>query len=127
MIKYILSGLQRGAVCGTVLRMEPLLMILHAYPESKSDRTNSGLGREKLMNNSVFRKKSLERISSPEQINDYIRVITPGMWILLIVIILLVIAGIAWGLCVTLTVTDVNSAGEVVKSTVSPISYVIGR
>ena len=85
------------------------------------------LGREKLMNNSVFRKKSLERISSPEQINDYIRVITPGMWILLIVIILLVIAGITWGLCVTLTVTDVNSAGEVVKSTVSPISYVIGR
>ena len=65
------------------------------------------------MNNSVFRKKSLERISSPEQINDYIRVITPGMWILLIVIILLVIAGITWGLCVTLTV--------------SPISYVIGR
>ena len=85
------------------------------------------LGREKLMNNSVFRKKSLERISSPEQINDYIRVITPGMWILLIVIILLVIAGITWGLCVTLTITDVNSAGEVVKSTVSPISYVIGR
>ena len=41
--------------------------------------------------------------------------------------ILLVIAGITWGLCVTLTVTDVNSAGEVVKSTVSPISYVIGR
>ena len=79
------------------------------------------------MNNSVFRKKSLERISSPEQINDYIRVITPGMWILLIVIILLVIAGITWGLCVTLTVTDVSSAGEVVKSTVSPISYVIGR
>ena len=79
------------------------------------------------MNNSVFRKKSLERISSPAQINDYIRVITPGMWILLIVIILLVIAGITWGLCVTLTVTDVNSAGEVVKSTVSPISYVIGR
>ncbi len=79
------------------------------------------------MNNSVFRKKSLERISSPEQINDYIRVITPGMWILLIVIILLIIAGITWGLCVTLTVTDVNAAGETVKTTVSPISYVIGR
>ena len=79
------------------------------------------------MNNSVFRKKSLERISSPEQINDYIRVITPGMWILLIVIVLLIVAGIAWGLCVTLTVTDVNSAGETVKTTVSPISYVIGR
>ena len=79
------------------------------------------------MNNSVFRKKSLERISSPEQINDYIRVITPGMWILLVVIVLLIVAGIAWGLCVTLTVTDVNSAGETVKTTVSPISYVIGR
>ena len=49
------------------------------------------------------------------------------MWILLIVIVLLIVAGIAWGLCVTLTVTDVNSAGETVKTTVSPISYVIGR
>ena len=96
-------------------------------PEGSLIVRTAVLGREKLMNNSVFRKKSLERISSPEQINDYIRVITPGMWILLIVIILLVIAGITWGLCVTLTVTDVNSAGEVVKSTVSPISYVIGR
>ena len=27
-----------------------------------------------LIDDSVFRKKSLERISSPEQINDYIRV-----------------------------------------------------
>ena len=96
-------------------------------PEVRLIIRTAALEREKLMNNSVFRKKSLERISSPEQINDYIRVITPGMWILLIVIILLVIAGITWGLCVTLTVTDVNSAGEVVKSTVSPISYVIGR
>ena len=96
-------------------------------PEVRLIIRTAALEREILMNNSVFRKKSLERISSPEQINDYIRVITPGMWILLIVIILLVIAGITWGLCVTLTVTDVNSAGEVVKSTVSPISYVIGR
>ena len=96
-------------------------------PEGSLIVRTAVLGLEKLMNNSVFRKKSLERISSPEQINDYIRVITPGMWILLIVIVLLIVAGIAWGLCVTLTVTDVNSAGETVKTTVSPISYVIGR
>lgn len=96
-------------------------------PEGSLIVRTAVLGREKLMNNSVFRKKSLERISSPEQINDYIRVITPGMWILLIVIVLLIVAGIAWGLCVTLTVTDVNAAGETVKTTVSPISYVIGR
>ena len=27
----------------------------------------------------LFRKKSMDRISSPEQLNDYIRVSTPSM------------------------------------------------
>ncbi len=33
---------------------------------------------------SLFRKSALERISSPEQLNDYIRVTHPGTWLLLI-------------------------------------------
>lgn len=30
-------------------------------------------------NGSIFRKSSLERISSPEQLNDYIRVASPSV------------------------------------------------
>ena len=33
------------------------------------------------MQNQLFREKSLEKVSSPEQLNDYIRVSNPGVWI----------------------------------------------
>ena len=35
------------------------------------------------MQNSLFREKSLERIASPEQLNDYMRVTSPAMWMVL--------------------------------------------
>ena len=35
------------------------------------------------MQNRLFRKKSLERVSSPEQLNDYMRVTSPAIWMLL--------------------------------------------
>lgn len=50
------------------------------------------------MKESVFRKKSIERISSPEQINDYIRVANPSMWLIISAIILLLIARITWSI-----------------------------
>ena len=41
------------------------------------------------MENQVFRQKSVERISSPEQLQDYMRVTTPGVWMVLLAVILL--------------------------------------
>ena len=41
------------------------------------------------MQNDLFRKKSLERISSPEELHDYMRVTTPRLWMLLTAIIVL--------------------------------------
>ena len=35
------------------------------------------------MQNTLFRKKSLERVSSPEQLNDYMRVTNPAIWMVL--------------------------------------------
>ncbi len=49
------------------------------------------------MKNPIFRKKSLERVSSPEQLNDYIRVTSPGVWIILTVVLLLLVGLIVWG------------------------------
>ena len=41
------------------------------------------------MEKQVFRKKSVERIASPEQLQDYMRVTTPGTWMVLAAVILL--------------------------------------
>ena len=45
----------------------------------------------------LFRPKSLERVSSPEQLNAYIRVSTPSVWMLLSAIAILLIGVCVWG------------------------------
>ena len=45
----------------------------------------------------LFRRKSLERISSPEQLNTYIRVSTPSVWLLLAAITALLAGVCVWG------------------------------
>ena len=35
------------------------------------------------MENGLFRKKSMERISSPEELHDYMRVTSPRLWMIL--------------------------------------------
>jgi hypothetical protein len=48
------------------------------------------------MTKSIFRRESLDHVSSPEQLYDYIRVSNPGMWVVLAAILLLLIAGLFW-------------------------------
>ncbi len=45
---------------------------------------------------SLFRKESMERIQSPEQLNDYMRVTNPAMWTVLIAVILLLAGMLIW-------------------------------
>ena len=49
------------------------------------------------MNNKLFRPKSVERISSPEQLNEYIRVSNPSVWMLLGAIVILLLGVCVWG------------------------------
>ena len=51
---------------------------------------------------SIFRKKTLERISSPEQLTDYLRVTNPGIWAVLAAVILLLTGIFAWSAVGTL-------------------------
>ena len=53
----------------------------------------------------VFRKKTLERISSPEQLTDYLRVTNPGIWVVLVAVILLLAGIFAWSMVGTLETT----------------------
>jgi len=41
------------------------------------------------MDNGLFREKSLERISSPEALHDYMRVTSPRLWMILATVVLL--------------------------------------
>jgi len=56
------------------------------------------------MENQVFRQKSVERIASPEQLQDYMRVTTPGTWMVLAAVILLLA-----GLIVSSALVNVES------------------
>lgn len=49
------------------------------------------------MGDSIFRKKSMDRISSPEQFDEYVRVSSPGMWMLLCAILILLAGALVWG------------------------------
>ena len=50
----------------------------------------------------VFRKKTLERISSPDQLTDYLCVTNPGIWVILVAVILLLAGVFAWSMVGTL-------------------------
>ena len=56
------------------------------------------------MENQVFRQKSVERIASPEQLQDYMRVTTPGTWMVLAAVVLLLA-----GLIVSSALVNVES------------------
>lgn len=49
------------------------------------------------MKKDVFREKSKQRLTSPEQLNDYIKVTNPGVWMVLVAIILLLLGLCTWG------------------------------
>ena len=45
----------------------------------------------------LFREKSLEAIESPESLNDYLRVTSPRVWLILAAVICLLVGAILWG------------------------------
>ena len=68
----------------------------------------------------LFRKKSLDRVTSPEELNDYIRVTTPSVWLILIATVVLLAGILVWS--VFGTVESENSDGTV--KTLHPITFV---
>ena len=70
------------------------------------------------MNKQIFRKKSVDRMSSPEQLNDYIKVTNPGVWMALAAIVILLVGVCVWGvfgkLETKLSVAAVSQDGQTV-------------
>lgn len=48
------------------------------------------------MDNKLFREKSVKKLSSPENLDEYLRVTTPAMWVILIGIMVGVIGLYIW-------------------------------
>ena len=71
--------------------------------------------------NDIYREKSINRMNQPEDLNDYIRVTTPSVWIVLIAVALVLAAVLGW--MIFGTVEEHNDDGSVTET--HPISYVI--
>ena len=48
------------------------------------------------MEQELFRKESVERVSSPEQLSDYLHVTSPAIWVVLAAVILLLVSLFVW-------------------------------
>ena len=62
------------------------------------------------MDSGLFRQKSLDKVSSPEQMNDYIRVTSPGVWLVLAAVIALLAGLLIWSVAGRLETTVAAAA-----------------
>lgn len=53
----------------------------------------------------MFRKKAMRHFSSPEDLTSYLRVTTPGMWVIMAAVIVLLVGVFAWASVGTLETT----------------------
>lgn len=58
-----------------------------------------------MSNDPLFRKSCLNSISSPEQLNDYIKVSNPSVWLVLAALFVLIAAVFIWGFTGSLPTT----------------------
>lgn len=71
------------------------------------------------MSEKLFREKSIKRISSPEELNDYLKVTTPGVWILLASVIILLVGALVWAIFGTMnteiSTVAINTTGNEIR------------
>lgn len=76
---------------------------------------------DKESNNGIFREKSIDRVTGPESLNDYIRVTSPSVWIALLALVVLLVGLLAWSVFGRIEVKNADGSIE----EVAPITYVI--
>lgn len=75
--------------------LENMRIILVPTLPTKKHRVQKGI---QIMKSSLYREKNVQRASSPEQLNQYIRVSSPGVWAVLLGIIILLAGVCVWGI-----------------------------
>ncbi len=66
------------------------------------------------MDNGLFRKKSIDRISSPEALHDYMRVTSPRLWMILTAVVVLLAGFIVFASTATMENT-IHIRAQVVR------------
>ncbi|CAH1216239.1 hypothetical protein PAECIP111893_04081 [Paenibacillus plantiphilus] len=66
------------------------------------------------MNNNIYRKVSIERLSSPEQLDILMKVTSPKGWLALLAVGLLLISAISWGFFGTMS-TKIETEGVLIR------------
>ena len=64
--------------------------------EMKNPAADSGTLTSKEQAGTLFRQKSLETVESPEDLQDYLRVTSPGVWLVLAAVTMLLAGGLVW-------------------------------
>ena len=68
----------------------------------------------------LYREKSLERVNSPEELSDYIRVATPSVWLVLLGILILLVGILAWSVLGSVVIENADGS----TTTIHPITLV---
>lgn len=76
---------------------------------------------EETKQQSIFREKNLEALQTPEDLNDYIHVTSPGVWLVLGAVIVLLIGVCIWGVAGHL---DTSVQAAVVADETGTVCYV---
>lgn len=61
-------------------------------------------------NSNLFRKEAMQRITSPDQLNDYLKVTNPATWVILVAILMLMVGILVWSMVGTLETTEKATA-----------------
>lgn len=65
--------------------------------------------------NDLFRKSALETVSSPEKLNRYIKIVTPGAALVLAGLLALLLGGIVWA-CFGSLPTTISASGALIST-----------
>lgn len=73
------------------------------------------------MDQKLYRQKSVDRISSPEQLNDYLRVTNISVWVILAAVIILLAGMLVWS--ATATIESYTEGSSEVKGGLMTIRF----
>lgn len=85
------------------------------------------------MTKTVFRQSSIDRVQSPEQLNDYIKVSNPSAWVVIIASIILLGSILIWSIFgrveMEKSLTTIGKDGKVIVTIITekikPIKFII--
>jgi hypothetical protein len=73
----------------------------------------------------IFRKVAIDRMASPEQLTDYIRVGSPSVWAIFLAVIILLFSLFVWAFYGQVEVKTTNTSGETITEMRRPIEFIL--